>query len=107
MSKAHKPKPLRHKGSYVGFGVGPILQSGTILTETQLRDAARKQSRSLNDKSLEEFMSTVRYKGIHQPNRSSNWDWCPLKQIKGYCSSCTHIFVVATLPTNIMALVTQ
>lgn len=90
-----KPKVLKHKGSYIGFGVGPINQSGTILTETQIRDAARRLSRGLNDESLEGFMSKVRYKGIHQVAKDPSWEWCPLKSFKGYCQCCTHIFVVS------------
>ena len=98
MTRAPKPGPIKYKGSYVGVGVGPVNQKGTIYTETQLRDAGRNMARGLNDDDLEIFMSNVRYKGIHQPEREGNWEWCPLKQFSGYCAGCTHIFIVSNLP---------
>jgi len=90
------PHSIKHKGSYVGIGVGPIKQAGRIYDETTLRDETRRLARDLSPQALEEFMATIHFKGIHQPPKEKNWEWCPLKAFKGYCPACTHIYAVST-----------
>ena len=100
MNKRHTPKTMKHKDSYIGQGVGPIRQHGTILSLTEIRDEARNLMRSLSNESLEEFMTSIKIVGVHHPERVTKWEWCPLKQTKGYCPCCTHIFVVAAFKTD-------
>ena len=92
--KQNTPHLIKYKGSYIGIGVGPIYQKGRKLTVTELRDEIRNLARSLNDEALEDFMSNLRIVGIHAPERETNWEWCPLKQFKGFCPGCTEIYAV-------------
>jgi hypothetical protein len=82
------------RDTYVGYGVGPVEQIGTVFNEIELRDEARNLARNLNDEAMEEFMSSVKFIGIHVQPRESEWLWCPLKPMEHYCAGCSQIFIV-------------